>query len=803
MRFLSLEASRHLFQLMIILPLFATGVCCAEEYSYQEVAQKLEEGKEPPQVQEGDKIGLASLKLREKLEKVGGIPIPKQFDSVIDAINSKALSDVRIEKNVLPSSVADKSFLISGRKQFSLFNQLRGDLSLRIISAKQGGRWNYSVELQLPKGWKLQDMVPKMSKSPIGKAPLPDGRFIFSTFDYTDEDGYEISAGVTIAANLDLQDVAPHLYKAINKIRPKNSGFAKSVVFEGFDKIRLNTTIKKDILQSTFDLAVPLRIGVDFEQLHKEGVLKKKPSGIRRIETGNIVATFNPTQQEASYEQSIRIYPTTQQDPLKLRGQIEAKADLLTMKASMDGEWDPAITKWLAIKNPAFEFNMDFSLIGQLISMGIPVPFTGIKVRGGMGFGPKDARTNVELAAGLEISDDPRNLDFALVGEMDKVSLRQFADLFSRVSKKNIPLNKLPELRLEDIKLYVVPKDMKIADRSYEAGFALGGALQISKFKGGMNVQIDAEDRKISAEGYVEPFSIKNALRITGRGKDGKLGTKDDRAQLKFVFPPQKDMKGIFEMDGIIGIPALKIEQEATLNVDSDVISFTTQGKLAGLKGKVGGDINIKQPIESRFTMQVNNNLVKEKLSSVLQRRKERYKQELNQARKNIKKAEEKYKGKVEKEKKKIERQLMGKQKAFQKQQKICKSKPKIKRLFTKACYKVAALKTEMLAKKKIYKNFMLKHGKKVGKGVLDKVAGKFVDQAKKLEKIVDVADKALQFAAKIKSISGDFVLKNLKQGKMPELQIELSSGKTINVEFDPKLLMKKIADSILKKARA
>jgi len=744
-------------------------------------------------------IDLTSLNLQDRIQKATGFPLIEPIQNVVDSLEDTLLKNVKIKRNVL-SGQFDASYFISGSVDIDMFSQLRSKVQLDVTMAKKDGEWKPSVALHLPKNWQLRDMIPRLQNSPIGSAPLPDGRIIFSTFDYTDRDGFEVKKGVDIASHVELNKVSRELYQAIDTLRPKNSGLAQSVTFEGFESVRLNAHLAKDIASTSFDIVVPLRIGVDFQELKKQGTIKRMPSGIRKITTGNIKAQFIGAQQEAKIEQGVKIHTTTQESPLDLRASVDVNPNSMKIVGKMDGSWDPAITDWLAINDPAFELNFDFTLMSELAASAVPVPFTGLKVRGGMGIGPKDSRTTINLAAGVEISDDPRDLDFAMVGNVDTLSLEQLADLFDRIAKKKkIPRKKLPKMELRNVTLYVVPKDMTIADKAYESGFSLSGDMRIQQFQGGANFTIDSEERRITAQGYIKPFKIGDAFVLTGKGRDKKLGTKDDQANIEFTFPPKGDTS-IFEIDGMMQIPLIRFESEAFVTLNNKQFTFDTRGDIAGFKGSVRGSVPYKKPATSKVAFEIQNrgiNHLMERVVQKLQKVHAKIQKDLGTARDKIDQFKKQYEGDVKKEKKRITQDITKLKKTYNKVKDKCKAKSPLKRLVSKDCYKAAKLKTELLTKEKIYRDFMLKEGKKLGKAV--SVPGKFVDQAKKLENKANKLTQAIKKASQIKNIRGDIDIAAMKKGKLPELQVELESGKKFKTSLDPKELVRNIAQRIMK----
>ncbi len=774
------------------------GVVQGKQVAYEKV-EDAAQADAAPQLASGDTVGLKSLGIREQIQNATNLPLPNTFNTILDKIDETALKNVSISRNVLPDTTFEQSYAVAGTAALDVFDELKGELSIRVISAKRNNTWEKSVELSLPKDWQLKDMLPRLAKSPIGSAPLPDGQIIFSTFSYTDEEGFEIGKGVNLAAHVDLKKVAPELHRAIDKLRPKNSGFAQSIVFEGFDSVRLNAHFGRSVEDTRFDVAIPLRIGVDFDELHKKGTLKHKPSGIRRITTGNMVASFEGASQEGSVECGLRIYPTTQKSPLETTAKVQAGPNTVNIMGKMRGSWDPAITNWLALNNPAFELNFDFSLMAELAATGVPVPFTGLKVRGGMGIGPPKSRTTVDLAAGIEVSDDPRDMSFALIGNIDKIDFKQLTHLFARIANKTLPDKKVPQMNLTDVKIYVVPRDMKIADRAYEAGVSFGGGVQIHTFKGGANFVIDSEERMITADGYLEPIKIGKALEITGKGADRKLGTDDDRSRLQFKFPPKKGVEGLLEIDGIVRIPVLQLQNETQIEINENSGKFTISGSLAGTNARVSGNLNVTKLDDTQLRLNIQPNKLDKLVSAVTKKLKgirQNFRKQLDTGKRKIKEIQNKAIKKIKDEQNRVKRDLQAVQREYNAAKKKCSAVFALAKPFNKDCLNQARLRIKMLWKEKVYHNIILRAGQKMAQAM--QVPGKWLDFVKKVEGRLDQVSTAITQASQIKDISGAFRAGDIKGGKLPQVTITLKNGKKYTMQAVTKELSTNIAREIL-----
>jgi hypothetical protein len=390
-----------------------------------------------------------------------------------------------------------------------------------------------------------------------------------------------------------------------------------------------------------------------------------------------------------------------------------------------------------------------------------------------MALGAGKDRTNVKIAAGLAFRADKRIADVIFSGEVDQIKLSQFAQLLSKVSGKKISTEKLPRIELRDVKLYVVPKDTTIADKIYEQGLQAQGNMVIDKFKGGMKLLVDTEDKVITADGHLDKMDY-GVFVITGRGPDGKLGTNDDQAEISLQISPKSIKDSRFKISGIVQVPPLKFKRESIVELSKDGGTFTLSGELAYLKVNLEGDIDFDDPAKTIISFEVTRDARKNlmsKLSRTLQKRNEKSTERLADIQKKLKSTRSKFGESRLKKAKEL-------QESIDRFQEKCNTVSGVKKAITKSCIQLQAQKQRLN---------VMEFGGMIASKALGAVQGltKGLQGARAGISKIQSKVEALRGKYQIVSIGGKISAQQIKEAKTPMATVKLAGGKEFQVQVN------------------
>ncbi len=196
----------------------------------------------------------------------------------------------------------------------------------------------------------------------------------------------------------------------------------------------------------------------------------------------------------------------------------------------LEGMWNnPFGVPYFSIGEVGLQAGMDINTAAA--SLGI-LALSRLGVRGVMGFGDK----KVEMASSVSLSSASPDLmlhgkfvgglylnDVVIVGA---TVIEEAAKQTGKpISIKSQVTNKIPNIGLQNAEVYIAPKDVDLAGRYYKQGVLVDGVVDILGVTGELRIEIG----KTSVQGLAYMSEINaGPFKLTGAGKDKKLGTADD-----------------------------------------------------------------------------------------------------------------------------------------------------------------------------------------------------------------------------------------------------------------------------------
>lgn len=757
--------------------------------------------------------------------KLGDLPLP--FAALPTSVRS-VLENIILKNPKIKLSIPGfpKGFAISG--DTVLYGTQVGISFVFVIKTKKDPatklpNLGISAKIDLPKGWKFSDSFPKLTS--LNKLRLPRSTFFVSTFDYTDPfSKAAIKKGLFFLSGVEFTGPAQKL----NLLK-------KIVTFEDIG-VFFYASIPEKITDAIFAIKIPARIGLDFEDMHKKGKLKKPSKLVRKITTAGLTVAVTPALPlKLKVKTGIMLWLTTQEKPLEFSGELELDIEEATVAGRMEEEmFDPAFgLSWLALGDFGLKVFLNYEI---LAATGLP---SGIAFHGKMGIGKAVPKPTASVTALAKVTLEQIG-EFLFDGHIEKINLTEFVHFLSKVVKKEIPLTKLPPIELIDLDLKLAVTNVKIKEKEYKAGIEVSGGLRVGDKKGTVTVGFTPGEKKVWGKGYLSNIETKY-FSLTGPGPDNKYGTKDDGLIVDLMISSEMQY---FKMAGKIAIPPLKLAAQAVVGFAKDRIQTdirTTIGDIFTIKGILNiNPTNLKDfKFEGTFERGFHDMTmadIKKRIAEFkgkseqdilsLDTKIKNYENQIKKAEATVKtgiyaemaKTDVKIKGintKIAQWEKEIaqwkkERENLG-CKGLKALRPVCSSRwTKI----TSNNTKITEKKGEKLILEKTYKNFILKVGGKTADMVLKAVEG-FPAEIDKLVNLKKTAQIGLKVISKLGEYiaQGLFLIKEasiktssqeLEKKKLPEIIIVLQVGnKTLNLslQFDknnPKAIFKQVWDRIV-----
>lgn len=442
----------------------------------------------------------------------------------------------------------------------------------------KSGIAQFSFSMELPENYKISSMFPQFRQLDV--LSLPQGKFVVSSFDFTDPDGYRVRVGFNFLSRLELSGPL----KALNDLKNKASEL-KSIIVR-LEPIQFGGVIPPDITKTSLSALIPLRLGVDFTKIPK--MPKSVSDIIRELTTDDFVfsVTFPAN---FSFEAGVRIVLGTQTNPLRLGILGSVSPQIISLGIRLREMLE---LKFIALGNAGIQFDMDQALMPVALAFG--VPFTGIGVNGEIDLGTAGAnRVNMKFSGGVRVSGTSIP-DLVLEAEASNIHFANIINLASKVIAKTgiareLPAEKLPVMNIDKVKGYLVLEDTKIAGKDYSAGFGLALNAQLFDNKFGFSFDIQHKKLKCQGLGYMSKVDLsikgKRIMTLSGPGLAG-ITSDGPVVTCNFDFSSAaKMMEGTFTLKSLLEIPPIDLKVKADLviqgksfkaDLEATYVGFTT-----------------------------------------------------------------------------------------------------------------------------------------------------------------------------------------------------------------------------------
>ena len=223
---------------------------------------------------------------------------------------------------------------------------------------------------------------------------------------------------------------------------------------------------------------------------------------------------------------------------LVFTGQISVEPESITTAFTMNGSGrGDESSEDLIWRNPFGIPGVEIHQAATQIGMTYLAPFLdNIGVAGTMVIS--------DVQGSLAILVDSNDYDnFLLAGSLSEITLLQLITAMSPVtliayqalpSATRRTLNKVFDVSMEDVEIYIAPEDTSIGAIDYAQGVAFGGKLSLWGWDAMVAAKLDP-DSGIYAEGYLDSVNLINAFYLRGVGEqenptlDLELSTEDQR----------------------------------------------------------------------------------------------------------------------------------------------------------------------------------------------------------------------------------------------------------------------------------
>lgn len=458
------------------------------------------------------------------------------------------------------------------------FNNMQVKGTLFAVELKTTSVAQFSFSIELPDYYKISNIFPQFKQLDV--LTLPKGKLILSSFDYTDPDGYPVQNGLNFLAGLDLAGPLKALDDLKNKARD-----LKSIVFRFDAPITFGGVIPPDIAKTSFQSRIPLRLGVDFTKIPR--MPKSITDIFKEVTTDDFVFKV-ALPANFAFETGIRLVLGTQPAPLTLNVLGSISPQVITMGVRLR----ELELKFINLVEAGIQFDMDQALMPVALAFG--VPFTGFAVQGEIDLGTAGPqRVKMKFAGGARVSGTSIP-DLIMQGEVRNVDVTNLINLASKVIAKTgiareLPADKMPVMKIDLMRGYLVVEDTTIAGKTYNAGFGLALNAQLFEQKFGFSFDIEHKKLRCKGLGYMSKVDLsmkgKRILTISGPGYVG-VTTDGPVISCDFDFSSvEKMLQGTFVLKGAIEIPPIDLNVKADLTIqgksfkadlEATYVGFTT-----------------------------------------------------------------------------------------------------------------------------------------------------------------------------------------------------------------------------------
>lgn len=628
-----------------------------------------------------------------------------------------------------------------------------------------------SASLILSPQWKFSELSADLAA--LDKIQLIDPMLIVSNFDYDDVDrAIAVETGLNFYSGLILTDALKDLEVFVQKLA------SQYVVMENL-ALHLHGVIAPDMKKSQLAIEIPVEIGVDFEKMWKQGLIKSEPY-IQRITSSSFKAIVSAT---ATIDISAGIFvkPRTQLKPIEFRGGVKVLPNKIGIYGSIS-EFDPVFgLNWLGFGPFGIEMGWDFAISSAIAAaIGVPLP-TDVGLRGELRIGKVPMRTTGRGALKIELSENDLG-NFLMHVEIDKIPISYLLSLLADMVKKPAITAHLPEINFVDLKGYCCLQETTIASTRYKPGFDLMAGVAIGNFLGHGEVRISEEGKNLYIEASMDPVDLDYFKLSTAEFDKNK---ENIGAKLLIDIGVDRPLKAqIIYINGQVEIPALGLTSKTNFDLKEGKL---TADFLGVIFNHFQGESHLELPSEDItnfvFSAGFKNDFydyVKEQLPQALDALQETTAENLEQFKEGIGEFKTKFHGNVQDEIDRVDALIKKTDQKIEQLETECSQAEGLKK--ATICTRNLAMAFELGTQKKgleIYKNGLLKGGRTVVEtataGTKQVIALSETVAQKTLEAASAIASGAF-IVGDILSIKGASVKitgKELKEGKLPQVTIK------------------------------
>lgn len=441
--------------------------------------------------------GLNNVGLKSSVEAIvgrsafQGIPVPS------------AVIDLQLQEGTL-------SILPYQKKANIVAQSNLGAVDAWMQSAEQADKkMDYVVVISPPEGFKLSNLNNKLKS--LDAVDLSGQKIVLTSEEKDKKESSRIPSlsqmsaaikkGCNLVARLDLR-----------KLRLEHLLKTKELVMSS----PLGDHLNNMVLESSIDVDVPIG-----------------PSATMR----DVLFRLQPSPANFSIALVGVVGTRVSRDQLTFKGGMDLAMSTQTLNfmSVMEGSWkDPLGAKGTVMSNVGLQLGGSFGGAAILPNMAF---------RGELRIG----RFSGSSALAFDTRDPSRSMISAEIRELYVSDIMESV-IDEKVSKK-IPkeLKKvLNSIRFNDIHLKFVPQPMRVLEKSYEAGFRMGGNVDIMGINGYGNIEIDYTNGLL-AQGAVDPIDL-GPFKLTGAGNNERPGFVID---LRAGKNPKVALNGLVSMLGV------------------------------------------------------------------------------------------------------------------------------------------------------------------------------------------------------------------------------------------------------------
>lgn len=253
---------------------------------------------------------------------------------------------------------------------------------------------------------------------------------------------------------------------------------------------------------------------------------------------------------------TVRFKPTPRDQTLDFISRIQVSVNDALLAGTMLGTWNnPLGISGFKLADTALQIGMNY----ELLLAGIPIDKLGMAAKLGIG------RRNVSFATNISLTHPD---DFVFAGSLDRLDFKDLVDLISDAIHRQLDTSKIPEISIQNVSLYMVPKKTKIGELEFSQGFSGSATFIIEKFIASARFAY-IDDDGISAEGWCTRFKV-GPLLVSGTGPDKIYGTADDGPYLHLELTKSKQL---FYLSAIVDLENV-FRTNADVDLNKDQLSF-------------------------------------------------------------------------------------------------------------------------------------------------------------------------------------------------------------------------------------